>query len=194
MKLQKHFLDELNTASHQANSLVAEMATILEVRTDSAHRRIRSVTVVSLEEVRKLCTHYEFSLDGLISPSPVQVVFRHRAIDHEHYTLLDWIKNLRRDLAFMKSAEQKEIFFSGKDIPLLYYFQSREMAAFKMYFWMKSMFYYPPYQTGKYKRTLIPEEYMEVASEIWRYYTEINSTEIWTEDCVNITLNQIEFY
>ena len=194
MNLQKLFLDELKKASGQANSFVEQMASVLQLSTDSAYRRIRGETILSLEEVQKLCNHYHFSLDTLISPSPTQVVFRHRAIDHQHYTLLDWIKNLRRNLALMKDAEEKEIFFSGKDIPLLYYFQSRELEAFKMYFWMKSMFYYPPYQTGKYKRSLSPEEYMEVVSDVWQYYTEINSTEIWTEDCVNITLNQIEFY
>jgi hypothetical protein len=94
----------------------------------------------------------------------------------------------------MRVAEEKQILHSGKDIPLLYYFRSPEMAAFKMYFWMKSMFSYPEFQTGKYKRTLIPDEYLEVASDIWNNYSQIDSTEIWTEDCVNATLNQIEFY
>jgi len=59
---------------------------------------------------------------------------------------------------------------------------------------MKSMFDYPSFQAVKYQGPAMMEEYMETGSEIWHYYKQIDSTEIWTEDCVNVTLNQIEFY
>ncbi|MEX1241342.1 MAG: helix-turn-helix domain-containing protein [Cyclobacteriaceae bacterium] len=194
MDLQKRFLDELKKVSGRPGSFADEIAQLLGLSTDSIYRRMRGDTVLSLEEVQKLCIHFHFSIDALLSPSPERVNFRQRIISHEGYTLFDWIKTLRRNLAMMCDAAEKNILCSGKDIPLLYYFHSPELASFKMYFWMKSMFYYPAYQTGKYKHSAVPEEYLQVVSDIWEYYSRIDSTEIWTEDCVDVTLNQIEFY
>lgn len=194
MDLQKRFLDELKKLSGRPGSFADEVAQVLGLSTDSIYRRMRGESVMSLEEVQKLCTHFHFSIDALLSPSPEIVNFRQRIISHDDYTLLDWTKTLRRNLASMCDAAEKNVWCSGKDIPVFYYLQSPELASFKMYFWMRSMFYYPAYQTGKYKHSLIAEEYLQVASEIWEYYSRIDSTEIWTEDGVDVTLNQIEFY
>ncbi len=194
MKFQQRFLEEIKKASNHRITFADEIASVLQLSTDSTYRRIRGETVLSLEEVQKLCNHYRISLDNLLSPSPEIVVFRHRTIDYQGYTLLDWIKNLRHNLEMMQHATDKEILYSGKDIPLLYYFHSQDLAAFKMYFWMKSMFYYPEYQVGKYKMSVLQQEYLKVSEQIWDYYSHIDSTEIWTEDSVNVTLNQIEFY
>jgi hypothetical protein len=194
MKLQQRFLEELKKASRSRQPFAEELASVLQISTDSTYRRIRGETVLSLEEVQKLCMHYRVSIDTMLSSGPEMVAFRHRPIDANGYTLLDFIKTLMRNLEKMKDAPENEILHSGKDIPLLYYFRSPEIAAFKIYFWMKSMFYYPDTVSGKFKHSLIGNEYFEVVSKVWEYYSSINSTEIWTEDSVNVTLNQIEFY
>jgi hypothetical protein len=194
MKLQQRFLEELKKSSHHKNTFADEIAALLHISPDSAYRRIRGETVLGLEEVQKLCNHYRVSIDSMLAPKPETVVFRHRAIGYEGYTILDWLKSLMRNLEKMTHAREKNILHSGKEIPLLYYFQSREMAAFKIYFWMKSMFLDRAYQSEKFRKSLIPEEYLEVVDKVWEYYSAIDSTEIWTEDSVNVTLNQIEFY
>lgn len=194
MDLQKRFLEDLKKVSGRPASFTEEVAALLGLSTDSIYRRVRGETVLSLEEVRKLCGHFHFSMDAMLSPTPERVTFRQRTIGSEGYTVLDWIKTLRRNLALMCDAAEKNILYSGKDIPLLYYFQSPQLASFKMYFWMRTIYSYPAFQTGKYNYSVVAEDYREIASEIWDFYSRIDSTEIWTEDSVNITLSQIEFY
>lgn len=194
MKLQQRFLEELKKSSNQKNIFADEIAALLQISPDSAYRRMRGETVLALEEVQKLCNHYRVSIDSMLTPTPEMVVFRRRTIGYEGYTILDWLKSLMRNLEKMTLAREKNILHSGKEIPLLYYFQSREMAAFKIFFWMKSMFSDSTFQAEKFRMSLIPKEYLDVVDKVWEYYSSIDSTEIWTEDSVNVTLNQIEFY
>lgn len=194
MDLQILFLNELRKAAGQHTSFVNDASAVLGLSLDSMYRRFRGETVLSLEEVQKLCNHYHFSIDTVLSPTTERVLFRRKSIGPEGYTLFDWMKSLRRNLTLLHQANDKHMLYAGKDIPLLYYFGSPEMLSFKMYFWMKSMYDYPDYQTVKYQGPAMMDPYMELGSEIWDYYKLIDSTEIWTEDCVNVTLNQIEFY
>ena len=50
-----------------------------------------------------------------------------------------YLENVQQQLEMINSFEHKHIYFLMKDIPYFYHFQIPELAAFKFFFWMKSI-------------------------------------------------------
>jgi hypothetical protein len=94
----------------------------------------------------------------------------------------------------VRSLHQKEIIYTAKDIPLFHYYQFRELAEFKMFFWMKTYHRYPSLSAANFDSKLVSENLMQIGTRIWENYLGIPSIEIWSQETVQITLRQIEFY
>jgi transcriptional regulator with XRE-family HTH domain len=79
--IQSSFLDQVRKRLAPNVSFADELAEILNISRDSAYRRMRGETVLSLDEVKKICTHYGVSLDSLLAPSSQVISFQLRAWD-----------------------------------------------------------------------------------------------------------------
>lgn len=192
--IQSSFLDQVRQRLPPNHSFADELAEILNISRDSAYRRIRGETLLSLDEVKKVCSHFKISLDNLLSPTSDMVSFHHRAIDSEKFTFEVWLKSVLANLQMISSFPDKELIYSAKDIPFFHYYHFPELAAFKMFFWMKSYHNYPQYANVKFKPDLISKDLLATGKRALDLYAEIPSTEIWSDETLNVTLNQINYY
>jgi hypothetical protein len=194
--LQSSFLDQIKERISPNVSLADELAELLSLSRDSAYRRIRGETVLSLDEVRTLCNHFGVSLDGLLSPNSEMISFRHQSVNHVTFTFEHWLKSILEKLEMIAAfpEKEKEIYYYAKDMPVFYYFSLPLLSAFKMFFWMKTALDYPEYQKEKFRAELIPKEYTALGSRIWSKYSQLLSTELWSDESLNVTLKQIEYY
>jgi hypothetical protein len=82
----------------------------------------------------------------------------------------------------------------SKDIPLFHHFNFPELAAFKSFFWMKTILQYPLFS----KKRFVADEFMgslsQTCSKIIAEYNKIPSVEIWHEESIHATIRQIEYY
>lgn len=192
--IQSTFLEEVRKKIPGNISFADELAELLGISRDSVYRRIRGETVLSLDEVKKICNYYKLSLDDLLSPSTEMVAFHHRSIDHQHFTFEMWLQSILNNLEMISLFPHKEIIYAAKDIPPFYYFQFPFLAEFKMFFWMKTYHRYPQFATRLFDSKLISENLLDIGKRIWKNYALIPSTEIWSEETFHVTLRQIEFY
>ena len=88
--IQSSFLNQVKLIVPPQVSFVDELAELLNISRDSVYRRMRGETVLSLDEVKKICSHYNVSLDTLLSPNSEMVTFNNRKIDHLHFTFEMW--------------------------------------------------------------------------------------------------------
>lgn len=191
--IQSSFLEEVRKKLPPNVSLADDLAEILNISRDSAYRRIRGETVLSLDEVKKLCNHYTISLDNLLSHSSESVAFRHWAVNNSDFTFDKWLNAILGNLTMISDFPEKQLFYSAKDLPVFNYFNFPELSAFKMFFWMKSVLRYPQFQNVKFDTGLVSKEYLALGKKIWDRYMDIPSTELWSEEASNVTLKQIEF-
>lgn len=191
--IQTVFLGQIRDKLPDKVSFADELAELLNVSRDSAYRRIRGETVLSLDEVKKLYDHYGLSIDAILSPDSNMVLIRHQAVDF-NYSLKDWLKSLITDLELAKSSKELDLIFAAKDIPIFHYLQFPELAAFKLFVWSKSVIKDPQCEHLLYTHDVLPKEILSEAYRAWSIYSSIPSTEIWSEEVVNGTLKQIEFY
>lgn len=189
---QALFLEEIKKRLPSNTSFADTLSEILDISRDSAYRRIRGETIISLDEVKKLCSHTAASIDSFILPSS-SVAFQHWAVDNMTFTLKDWLTSILENLTNIAKLPQHELFYSAKDIPIFNYFNYPELSSFKMFFWMKSVLCYPEYQNKKFTFDLIPKELLLLGQKIWEKYIHIPSTELWSDEAIAATLKQIEF-
>jgi hypothetical protein len=192
--IQNAFLAQVQSRLSQNVSFADELAELLNISRDSAYRRIRGETVLSLDEVKKLYDRFGISLDVILSQSSEMVTFHRRVVDPTHYTLESWLNSLLKNLGALGSFEDHEMIFSAKDIPVFHYFRIPRLCSFKLFFWMKTLISYPAYEQTGFSPTAVPNELLTLAERVWAKYSSLNTIEIWNEEALYDTLKQIEYY
>jgi transcriptional regulator with XRE-family HTH domain len=186
--IQSAFLDEIRKRLAANLSFVDELAEQLSISRDSAYRRIRGETVLSLDEAKKLCERYGVSIDSLFAPTSNVVPFNVRSTADD-YTLEQWLTSVLHNIEAMT-----QLTYAAKDIPIFHYMRHPEVAAFKMFFWQKTIIENPEYRTLRFEYSAIPKEMIQLGNRIWSRYATIPSAEIWAVEAINNSLKQIEFY
>jgi hypothetical protein len=192
--IQSIFLEQVRTRLPENVSFADELGELLSISRDSAYRRIRGETVLSLGEARTLYHKFGISLDELFANASEMVTFHRRVVTHKEYNLDKWQNSILKNLEYLAGYAEKQLIFSAKDIPVFHYFRTRELSAFKHFFWMKTLIGYPDFEKKKYTPEAVPISLLYTAEKVWKKYSALPSTEIWNEEAVYDTLKQIEFY
>jgi hypothetical protein len=95
----------------------------------------------------------------------------------------------------MNSFPQKEMLYQNKDIPIFYHFIFPELAAFKSFFWMRSVLNYPEYAGKQFNISeQMNEGVQKTGQKLAEAYSLLPSQEIWNIESINSTIRQIEYY
>lgn len=191
---QTEFIHQLKQLVPPSLSLVDEMADILGVSTDSAYRRIRGETSLTFDEIILLCNHFKLSFDSFMSASSGTVTFNYNPVNENESTFEKYFSNILRDLKKIQSFEQKQIIFAAEDIPIFHHFRFPELTAFKIFYWNKSILNSTSLEGKKFAVGAISDDLIRMGRDILDTYTTIPSIEIWSDDTVNSTIKQVEFY
>jgi transcriptional regulator with XRE-family HTH domain len=175
-------------------SATEEIAKVLDVSVDSVYRRMRGEKTISLEELYKLCSYYKISLDQLMNIQTGTFQFQGNFLNNKTFRYDAYLKAMIRDMTYMNSFANKEIFYLCKDVPPFYHFCFREIAAFKYFFWMKTIFHFPEFENRRFSFDAYPDELNLLGEKVLSLYNQLPSTELWNVENINIALRQIEFY
>ena len=191
---QQRLLEQIATLIPKNVSLVAVLADILDISHDSAYRRIRGETELSFSETLTLCNHFQITFDSLISTDVNVVSFIYNDYTESLESFHSYFIGLgdEMDQIRMASVENKHITFLGPGIPVLHFFNSPHLGAFKIYYWIKSM-NLPDARYKKFNISSIDEAFIETGQRIYENYMHIPSTEIWTDYSMIGVMNQIRF-
>ena len=120
-------------------SFVHDLSELLGISYDSAYRRIRAEKELSMEELKLVCMHYNISVDSLFNFQSNQVIFNTLALGVDGFTFENWLMSLLEGVKGIFNSREREIIYAAKDLPVFYFFEWPEIAAFKIYFWNKTM-------------------------------------------------------
>lgn len=82
----------------------------------------------------------------------------------------------------------------SKDVSIFHHFNFPELAAFKSFFWMKTILQYPTYTRKQFVADEFSPETRTLCTKAIETYNKIPSQEIWQAECIHATLRQIEYY
>lgn len=194
--IQEQFIQRLKETIPPNHSLVDEMADLLGVSTDSAYRRIRGETALTIDEVSKICSHYRIAFDyaGVQGGKGNSVTFSYNHLSEKPESFEKYLENILGDLRQIKPLEKKEIIFAAEDIPIFHHFQFPNLSAFKLFYWSRSILNTGTIEEKAFAPSAVPQKMLEIVREIYELYLHIPSIEIWSQDTINSTLKQVEYY
>jgi hypothetical protein len=175
-------------------SLVDEIAELLNISNDSAYRRIRGEKGISFDEVRTLCSHFKVSLDQLFHLDSNSIIFTGNLADSNNFGFELYLRDILRQLQFMNSFEQCEVLYLAKDVPIFHLFHFHQLAAFKCFFWMKTILQYPLFGRSMFTLDEFTEPLHQTGKKIIEEYNKIASQEIWNVETIHVAIRQIEYY
>lgn len=193
LDIQKSFFQQIKDSISPQLSFIHEVAEILGTSYDSAYRRVRGETTLSLEELYRLSIRFGISVDSLFNIPGQNINFNYHAADQGTLNISEWFGLILTDLKEVTQAREKEIIYTAKDIPMFHYFNFPEIAAFKLYFWQKTLFNFPDFAEKKFRIDDTDPVLMQTGKHILSLSSKIPTIEIWNEDTFNMTLRQIEY-
>ena len=181
-----------NLADHL--SLVDEVSEILNISNDSAYRRIRGEKPLTFEEINVLCSHYHVSMDQLFHLKNDSFLFSGPLTNKDNFNFEMYLEYLLKQLNYFNSFEHRELYYISKDIFIFHSFGFHELTVFKIFFWMKTILQHPFNGKDIFVLESLSESVYKMASKLSEAYNKLPSVEIWTDDSINATIRQIDYY
>ncbi|HEX4849499.1 MAG TPA: hypothetical protein VFV08_01770, partial [Puia sp.] len=103
-------------------------------------------------------------------------------------------KNILAAVVYMNSFDRREMIVMNKDIPVFHFFHYHQLAAFKFFFWMKTLLQYPLFGKKLFETDEMTESLEKIGDQIVEEYNKIPSQEIWNVENIHSTIYQIEYY
>ncbi|HRI20138.1 MAG TPA: hypothetical protein PLA68_04270 [Panacibacter sp.] len=193
-QIQSSFFNQIKKQLPPHLSLVDEVADVLNVSSDSAYRRIRGEKQISFEEIQKLSVKFGLSLDQFLHLKSDSFLFNGRITNDSDFNYDQWLELVVQQLTFICMHNPRHHYYVAKEIPFFYYYLIPEIAAFKSFFFMKSILHYADWKLTRFSVKDDYSRYNEIWKKISDSFAAIPSTEIWSIENITSTLHQIEFY
>ena len=193
-ELQQQIFQAIKRKLQKEESVAEEMASLLGISTDSAYRRMRGEKTITFEELYKIATNYNISLDQLMNINNGGILFQGQYLDKQNFRFEEYMTSMLQNLSYMNSFKEKEFYYSCKDMPVFDHFVFKEIAAFKWFFWLKTYFQFPEFERKKFRFADYPDELFAIDQKVLNLYNQIPCIEIWNIESMSIILRQIEFY
>lgn len=191
--MQELFITQLKQVIPKNISLVDELSDLLEVSNDSAYRRLRCETEITLDEAYKICKHYRISADTLFGSNANAVTATYIKLNGNDGVLENYLTTILNNLKEFAKQNNGTLIYAAEEIPIFHSFYSEKLASFKLFYWQRSVLNIPSYQSEKYSKTLISNDLMNISNQIHQAYAKINAIEIWTHNTIQTTIKQVEY-
>ncbi len=171
-------------------SLNDEIANVLNISYDAAHRRTSMKSKFSLEESLVLSKFYNLSLDRFLE-SDNQIIAKKTKPIRTVTDLLNYFDDALHLLNDFKINKGTEVYYSAKDIPFFYTISDSVLSRFKLFVWMNLLNekdFMQPFDDFKLER------YSDKSEGLKSLYENLNVTEIWNNTTISSILNQVLFY
>lgn len=194
LSVQYEFFNQIRASLPSHITLVDAVADFLNISNDSAYRRIRGETPISFDEMGKLSRHFRISVDKLLNIQTDSYIFSGSLAGAQDHILDQWLETVLNQFEFMSTYPGCRIYYLAKDLPLPHFFQTPELAAFKFFFWQKSILQYDQLRGVRFEMDQVDAHCRRLSEKIVETYNRISTTEVWNAESINSTIRQIAFY
>lgn len=193
-EIQQQLFQFIKTKLPVEASVADEIGKLLNISSDSAYRRMRGEKQITFEELYLLASTYRISLDQLMNINTGSFMFQGNLLNPKTHRYDAYLTGMMHNIAYFNSFKKKEIYYLCKDTPIFHWFTNRDIAAFKYFFWMGTLIYFPEFRNTKVSLDGYPDELFEMGKKISDSYQQLDTYELWNIESWNSTLHQIEYY
>lgn len=176
-------------------SLVDELCDLLNLSPDSVYRRIRGEKPITLIELKRICSNYHLSIDQLLQLENNTVLFDAPGMNGTPAPFVEYMKGMLRQFKYFNSFKTRELFYLCKDSTIWNFYLFPEMAAFKTFFWSKTINNQPDLNTKRFSFEEFPyTDCYEIGQQVLKEYNTIPCVELWNLESMHSTINQVAYY
>ena len=191
---QVEFLKLIQQRIPEHLNAVETLSVVLGIGNDSTYRRLRGETALTYEESFKLADHFGLSLDSAGIDALKRVDFDagipiEEIDDYEAHTN----RIMDRMLRFENYGDNSHMYYFALDFPLFYIYQYPSLLRLKSFYWGKTILGLTEMADLTFKDYEISEERNKRDLDIMRSYSQIPSSEIWTNTSYVATLKQLQY-
>lgn len=191
--IQHTFFESIRASLPGNLSLADVVASVLNISSDSAYRRIRGEKLLSLEEIQILCNHCRISVDEVLSLQINATSFSGQFLEAADFNLDRYLQEMLGHLTSIINLEGCEMTYFCKDVPIFQYFMFPELAAFKFYVWMKTLVPGQPVYGQPETLDSIMTTLLAYSKKLADIYVRIPGVEIMSPGNTATTQWQIEY-
>lgn len=194
-ELQQQLFQHLKSNLPPHLSMVDELCDLLELSADSVYRRIRGEKPITLLELKKICEHYHLSLDQLLQLQNDSVLFDAPGMNKTPGEFVDYLKAMLMQFKYFNSFTSKEVRYLCKDSTIWNFYLFPEMAAFKTFFWSKTINNQESLNNKVFSFEEFPySDCFALGQQVLQEYNQIPCVELWNLESMHSTINQVAYY
>ncbi len=190
-------LFELLKSQHNSSKLLTELISLLGVSRASVYKRMNGEIQVSTIELEAIINHFNLNPALLFSNRDNMVsLMLPEKVKEGADPILHFLNPIRDQIKQLALGNNAHITFLAVSFPVFYSFLYPELAIFKFYIYKNSVWNptqakIPPLAIAQVARN---QDYINLFAEIRNAYGHINSTEVWTGDFFQSTIDELKFY
>jgi len=191
MNNQDILLKAIRQRLDKSASVIEEIAAVLNVSYDAAHRRVSQKSKFSIEETIALCRHYNLSMDLLFTDSSKVIVEKTAEIrsmaDMEAY-----FRHSADNISSFLNYPDAKMYYSAKDIPLFYTIGGTLLSKFKLYVWLNLLAGIQNQDT--FENFTVNQSLLEHCQKLKSVYENVEVNEVWNDTTINSSLQQVYYF
>ena len=192
--LQDALLTRILSHFNRKSEAVEKLSELLNVGRDAIYRRLRGDTLLSPEEICILSEAFGISLDEVAFGQSDLVFFTFNALSQKINTVEDYLGSVDENLSRLSQLPNAKIKYAATEIPIFYYCTFPEIISFKLYVWGRTIWDLNHIQQKPFHFDFLPPHVMEMGRRLLDNYTQLATTELWSLNLFDNTLNQIEYH
>ena len=194
-QLQQTLFQKIKEKLPSHLSLADELGQLLGLSADSVYRRIRGEKPVTLDEVQRICEHYRLSIDQLLQTRSDSILFQAPGIDANPTSFTAYLRGMLEQFNYFNSFERRDLCYICKDVPFWYFYLYPALAAFKTFFWLKTIHNDPALAGQRFSMETFPfNDCFTLGQEILQQHARMSTVELWNQESIHSTINQIAWY
>ena len=194
-QLQQQLFSFLKDSIPPHLSLVDELCDLLNLSHDSVYRRIRGEKPITLAELKIICEKYHISLDQLLQLENESVLFDAPGLNGMPAEFSDYMNAVLNQFKYFNSFTTRDMHYLCKDSTIWNFYLFPELAAFKTFFWSKTINNQAALSNKMFSFEEFPyHDCFLLGQQVLKEYNQIPSVELWNLESMHSTLNQIAYY
>src|SRR6185437_11347844 len=141
-----------------------------------------------LDEIKKLCEKFKISLDNLLHLNSNSFVFVSTLTNNTDFNYGKWLASVLEVIKRVKTFSPCHMSYLAKEFPFFYYFLIPEIAAFKSFFFMKSILFYDDWKGARFSIKDDYSHYYKIWEDLSNTFATIPGTEIWNVENITRTM------
>ena len=191
MNNQELLLKSIRIQLSPSDSLNDQIASVLNISYDAAHRRVSGKSKFSIEETILLANYFKISLDNLFLDTNKIIVEKTIEIVSLNDMML-YFKKSAENFELLTKNPNTTLYYSAKDIPLFYFMEGTILSKFKAYVWINLL--NSNKKQESFENFVITESFLESMEKLRKVYKKARVKEIWNDTTINSSLQQILYF